>query len=70
VAITASGSPSLIYGDGSGGAPSIPGENVYFCIWEQLDTTGNTFSESAYSSTAAKGTTAGVTGNAWDLALT
>jgi len=70
VAITAGGASSLIYGDGLGGAPLIPGENLYFCIWEQLDTLGLTFSESQYSSTVAKGTTPGAVGNAWDLALT
>jgi len=71
VPITAGGTPSLIFGDGAGGAPLIPGESLYFCIWEQLDAhvPTLTLSESQYSSTVGKGTVAGTAGHAWDLAL-
>ena len=42
-------------GDGFGDAPPPVGEQAFFCVWEQLDTLGLTFSEPSYSATTAKG---------------
>lgn len=46
---------NLPFGDGIGGPPPPVGEQAFFCIWEQLDTLGLTFSEPSYSATTAKG---------------
>jgi hypothetical protein len=62
VGISAGGAVSLIYGDGSGGAPVTIGEELHFCLWEQLDTLGLTFSESDYGTGETGGTP-------WDLSL-
>jgi hypothetical protein len=65
VTIDASGTPTLPYGEGE--APSVI-EELYVCLWKQLDTTGLTF-DNTYSSTVAKGTTPGTAGHAWELVL-
>jgi len=62
IGISASGAPNLIYGDGSGGAPVTIGEELHFCLWQQLDTTGLTFSESNYGTSESGGIP-------WDLSL-
>ena len=56
--IDVSGAPNLIFGDGSGNAPVTDAEELYFCLWDQLNqhTPAVTLSESSYSST-------------WDLEL-
>ena len=60
--IISGGAPSLIYGDSAGGAPITIGEEVHFCLWQQLDTTGLSFTETTYGTTKTGGT-------AWDLVL-
>ena len=48
--ITVGGAPGLIYGDGSGGVPDAVGEELNFCLWDQLDQRDLTFGEDSYSS--------------------
>jgi len=66
VSVTSGGAPNLPYGRGS--IPPVVGEQLYFCLWQQLNTLPLTY-DNSYSSTVAKGTTPGAAGNAWVLEL-
>ncbi len=63
--IDASEAPSLDYDEG--GSRDLD-RNLYFCIWQQLDTVMTNI-DNTYSSTTTKGTTPGTAGHAWEITL-